>query len=284
MDRSLDPELIFKVPQAPRELRMFSGRDRQRLTWDQVMEAALWAEVILVSEKADDRVAHQVELALVQDSLERWPWTVLSLEMLKRDDQQVVDSYSAGNITQETFIQTTHAADWSGQAEWLRDYQPLIEAAKAKGAPILAPSAPRSMVELARTQGYAPLRKLPKEQKDLVAVPAKAKPSPEELAAFGEAVGITTDEELEGLYRASVVQNSTIARSIVDALDSRNPRVIHVGTHYNIDFDGNLVKEIRSLRPTTKILTLTLQPRTDDNLLTEDLGRADIVVYSIEGR
>ena len=55
-----------------RSLTMFTG-EGQPIVWNDVLDAAAWADVIILGEQHDDAVGHAVQLAVVQDVMARWP-------------------------------------------------------------------------------------------------------------------------------------------------------------------------------------------------------------------
>ena len=63
------------------------------------------------------------------------------------------------------------AASWAGEGSWESWYQPIIDDGHAAGATVLAANAPRRYVTMARTEGYARLMELPKEERVLFHVP-----------------------------------------------------------------------------------------------------------------
>ena len=142
---------------APRGLAMFSGHTGRMLTWDDVRSAMRWADVILVGEQHNDAVAHQVELALVSDAAGMASPTGVSMEMLERNEQEIVDAYLAGDISQKEFVKRTGSANWGARGKWNDWYQPIVDAARAAGVPLIAANSPRKYVREARVEGFGVL-------------------------------------------------------------------------------------------------------------------------------
>jgi uncharacterized iron-regulated protein len=142
---------------APRGLAMFSGHTGRMLTWDDVRSAMQWADVILVGEQHNDAVAHQVELALVSDAVGMASPTGVSMEMLERNEQEIVDAYLAGDISQKEFVKRTGSANWGGRGKWNDWYQPIVDAARDADVPVIAANSPRKYVREARVEGYGVL-------------------------------------------------------------------------------------------------------------------------------
>jgi uncharacterized iron-regulated protein len=156
----------------PRDLPMFDGRSGERLTWSDLMGRILASDVIILGEEHDDALAHAVQLAVVQNAAERWPREgALSMEMLERDEQVIVDDFLEGLIDADTFARLTESVDWAGTGTWAKWYQPIIDAAAADGWSLTAANAPRRYVRIARTEGYDRLKKLPPQREALIALP-----------------------------------------------------------------------------------------------------------------
>jgi len=136
---------------------MFSGNTGIWLTWDDVRNAMQWADVILVGEQHNDAVAHRVELALVSDAIGMTTPTGVSMEMLERNEQEIVDAYLSGKISQEEFVSRTDSANWGAKGKWDNWYQPIVDAARDAGAPLIAANSPRKYVKEARVEGYGVL-------------------------------------------------------------------------------------------------------------------------------
>jgi len=146
--------------------------------WEELMDAVAGADVIIVGEEHDDAVGHRVELAIVGDVLDRWPGSAVSMEMLDRTEQAVVDDYLADFIDLETFQERTASTRWLkisrqyadgeisrrtfderisklGWPDWENNYQPIVDAAKSAGAPIVAANTPWLVyMSVARREGF----------------------------------------------------------------------------------------------------------------------------------
>ncbi len=156
----------------PRELPMFDGHTGQSINWNDLMRRISAADVIILGEQHDDAMAHALQLAVVQNTAERWPREgVLTMEMLERDEQMVVDDYLEGLLDAAAFAKTTDSTTWAGEGSWANWYQPIIDAAALNGWSVIAANAPRRYVRIARTDGYERLKDLPAERQALVAIP-----------------------------------------------------------------------------------------------------------------
>jgi uncharacterized iron-regulated protein len=288
----------------PRGLPMFASESGRGLTWAALLDAAGWAEVVFVGEQHDDAVGHRVEQAIVGDALDRFPGAALSMEMLERHEQPIVDDYLDGVIEPEPFVRMTNSANWGGEGMWEEWYQPMIDSAKARGARVIAANAPRRYVRLARTLGYPRLRELARQtpgQSGLFDTPDRLPRGgyrrrfweimSEGHAGAGAAAGSAPrppesprdrEARLVAGFRAQLVWDTTMAASIDQALRTGAKKVIHIVGQFHTDAEGGTVQELRRRRPDSRILIISLQRTSAAAVRAEDRGIADIVIHTGE--
>ncbi|MFM8784689.1 MAG: ChaN family lipoprotein, partial [Phycisphaerales bacterium] len=85
-----------RCERSPRQLAMFHGSDGAPLDWNALWNGMRWADIVIVGEQHDDANAHRVQLAIWEEAVAAWPGSVVSLEMLERNEQATVDEYLAG--------------------------------------------------------------------------------------------------------------------------------------------------------------------------------------------
>ena len=281
-------------PAPPRTLAMFEGDTGRVATWADLMEGIAWADVVFVGEYHDHRAGHQVELAIYEDALAATPGTALSLEMFERDDQVMVDKYLKGEIDQPTLVEETKSKGWGpknpAKGSWEEFYQPLVDTAKAHDAPIIAANAPRKYVRQARKDGYAALAALPPEEKVLFDTPTHLDTGAyrkrfEQVMVDNGADANASDhaQQMESGFRSQQVWDATMAKSIAKALDAGVPKVVHCVGSFHVDWQGGTMLQLREIRPSTKILVVTVVAEGSEVLQDRDRHRADIVIYAARG-
>ena len=115
-------------------------------------------DVMLLGEVHEQPGIHALQDSLWQRALnapDSRP-AALSLEMFERDVQPVLDEYLAGLITENHFLQASRP--WTN---YVRDYHPLVESARAAEAAVLAANAPRRYVNRVAREGRTALNALP---------------------------------------------------------------------------------------------------------------------------
>jgi len=312
-----------------RESPIFDGQEGKPMAWAAVMEAIADADVVIVGESHDDAVAHAIQLAIFEDVLERWPSSAVSMEMLDRSKQATVDDYLADLIDLDKFYERTASTRWRklakgyrdgkidrrtfdrrimkiGWPDWETNYQPIIDAAKAAEAPVIAANSPWGVyMSLANKEGYERLDSLTPAQKALFAVPESLPQgkyrerfwkvmvdraegeAPEKTDEEGEGSDEdhtgTTDEQVLGIFRGQLVMDATMADSIAKALRTDIEKIVHLVGHFHCDFEGGLVQELRRRSPGVRVLVITAMRAQRDELHEDDVGRADIIFYTGDG-
>ncbi|MEE2895735.1 MAG: ChaN family lipoprotein [Planctomycetota bacterium] len=267
----------------PTRLAMHDARATARLDWNDLVERSLDAEVIVIGEEHDDATAHALQAALVADLLALDPRTAVSLEMFERDEQEDVDAWLAGDLPTADLLERTGSGSWY---DWNSFYQPVIDAAKAVGAPIVAANAPRTYVRRARIEGYEALRSLPPEERALFDLPETL-----DQGGYWERFrdtmrdlrGDEVDEEaIRRTFSSQMVWDATMAASIASALDRGDvDRVVHLVGRFHGDFEGGTIRELRRLRPGVRTLVVSCVSEGEGRRLEdEDVERADVVVYT----
>ncbi len=289
-----------------------------RAEWRDLLTAADEADVIILGEQHDDATAHAAQLAFFEDAAAKWPDTSLSMEMLDRRRQAAADDYVAEIIDREQFLHEIATTKFRtlamaylndqmdratfetrilkvGWPDWERNYQPIIDVARAHKLHVIAANTPwRRYGSLANHDGFERLASLTAAQRRLVEIPqflpegayrqrfedvmtpaSSREPKSPEIDRTSE-----RSRRIAGAYRAQCVMDATMADSIADALAERSGRIVHLVGQFHSDFDGGLVQQLRRLRAGVRVLTISFQSVNSDTLREEDRDRAAFVVYT----
>ena len=263
---------------------MFEGDTGRVATWADLMEGVCWADVILIGELHGDVDIHAFQRALVEDCAASFPGTVLSLEMLERDEQPILDRWLDHEIDTETFVLQTNSRNWAGTDSWSRTYQPVLEAARENDAHIVAANAPRRYVRQARLQGYPAVESRPLSEHAYFAIPTTLQMNgysdrfASEMRTHSE--GRSDEEAIEATFRAQAMWDATMARSIAEARSRGAVKVVHLVGRFHTDFDGGTVQELRKRAPLSKVLVISCVESEELVLAEDDRGRADLILHT----
>lgn len=280
---------------ALRTLPVFRG-DGTPASMDEVVASAVEADVVLIGENH----GHPVGLpwaALVFDRvLESTDKAALSLEFFERDDQSRVDDYLLGLSDEAAFRKRADLTAGGYPA----GHRQMLEAAKAKGRPVIASNTPREIIRYLRGKDYDALRSLTAEQQRLFRVPevlpegkyrddfyGLMRGSVESEAGHrggaGEPSAALTEEQVQarlaGRFRAQSLWDWTMGESVTRALDAGSRPVVQVVGRFHSDFRGGLAQAIERLRPGTRIVVVSVVDEESATLREDDRGRGDYVAY-----
>ena len=240
--------------------------------WGWMLERISTADIVLLGELHDHAVGHAVQLAVVEDVLDKFPNSVVAFEMLERDEQHRVDDYMDGVIDSIKLSSLTQSTNWGGKGGWAAWYQPIIDAVKERGGVVVAANAPRRYVKLARTDGFDRIDSLPTERRSLVDYPTELSGGRYrerfwELAAHGEEnveeeIDVTTidpDDPLLPMFRSQQTWDATMAQSIVAARPSISRKVLLLVGQFHVEYDGGIVQELRKRLPVANVLVISIR-------------------------
>jgi len=174
----------------------------------QMVEVLSGAEVVFVGEKHDDTFAHQWEL-FIWESLASDD-RALALEMFETDVQSLLDSYIAGEITEDEFL-----ADSRPWGNYPTDYSPVVDYAKENGYRVIAANVPRSFAALVARGGLGAVLQEPGFEG--LSVDSSNAGYRERFLATMDAIGDQMHGmpvDPENMYRAQLLKDAVMAQSI----------------------------------------------------------------------
>lgn len=266
---------------------MRDGRTGEDLALDELFDRLARADVVFLGESHDDETTHRLELATYEALLARRAGrVVLALEFFERDVQPSLDAYLAGAIDESTFLAV--ARPWSNYGS---AYRPLIERAKANGAPVVASNFPAPLRRAVAKEGVGVLAQI---------AAADRRQAPAELLPNTPAYWRRVDNAIRGhigmmgparaaddprLDDAQSLWDNAMGESCARAL-SEHPGalVLHVNGGFHSEYWDGTVRQLRLRNPEAKVLTVAIEP-TDRPKSAEAGGapNADYVVF-VEAR
>lgn len=262
-----------------RSLTIYDTTAQRELDREELRAHFAVANVILLAESHGAPSSVLAERILLAEFLRLEPRGALSLEMLSRDQQPLLDRFLSGEWDAERFVEEAGIADWPGEGQWMETYQPLLDLARDAGAPVIAANPPRRIVGRAWSEGADFHEEMSPEERELFDLP-RAADVEAYRARFLEAMEdheAMTGDNADDLFRAQRIWDATMAASIADALD-RAPRVLHIAGRFHIEHDGGIVLELRERLPEPRLLTISLGDEFHP-LRIGDLGVADLIVF-----
>jgi len=138
-------------------------RDRQTVSFSQMMADAGGSDVILVAEAHDNEKDHAIQLDVIRSLWAKKAPVAIGLEMFQTDYQSQLDEWTEGRITEESF-KSIYFRNWSYDWSFYRD---IFIFARNNHIPMIALNVPKEVVSKVARQGFASLT--PEERRNLPA-------------------------------------------------------------------------------------------------------------------
>jgi uncharacterized iron-regulated protein len=265
---------------------------------EEIVNASLGDDVLLVGEEHDDMIGHAFETQLFEEVMKEvggptrsGRTVVLSMEMFERDVQYVVDEYLAGLISEDHFLRSSRPWD-----DYEARYRPLVEAARAAGVPVVAANAPRRYVNRVSSEGPFALEALSAQA--LTYLPPLPYPGPSDTyraqwnalmtAAMAGAEGESASEDEAGadeagagdesadegaqaapssrpyamnpnVIQAQALWDASMGHAITDALVRHvGGFVVHFAGSFHVEKGTGIPERIADYRPGTRVVTVVM--------------------------
>jgi uncharacterized iron-regulated protein len=261
------------------------------LAMDSLARALASVDVVVFGEQHDDPGTHRAQHALLEALGRVKSRIVLSLEMIERDVQPVLDDYLAGRVAEADFL--ARSRPW---ARYRTDYRPLVELARARGWPVVAANVPRPIASAVGRRGLTALDTLTPAERAHVASEIMCRQDAyrtrflEQMRSHGSGSPSPRPNDTlptavaERFYLAQCVKDETMAESVVEALRraGEGATVLHVTGAFHSDFHQGTVERIWRRRVDGTVVVITGVPVTDPAAAADSahVERADYVVFT----
>lgn len=226
---------------------------QERISIEEAADELADADVIFLGEQHDSAEGHAVQLALTKAIAERRGRIVLSMEMLERDSQRLLDMYLRGEIDQEAF--RSAARLWPN---YQAHYEPAVEFAREGGHDVLAANVYRPVASRVARQG------LDSAMGEVWAA-SSVDTSPGEYRDRFDAVmsghGGMDEAVMDRFFAAQCIKDDTMAESIARRLacdPGDPPVVIHWNGRFHSDYGLGTVERLRARQPDLNIAVVSM--------------------------
>jgi uncharacterized iron-regulated protein len=139
----------------PPALAIWSARERRQLSFGELTDRLLEADMVCVGETHDSELCHRVQLQIIKAIFASDARLGVGMEMFQRPFQEPLDKFIKGECDEEEMLKKTeYRTRWG--FHWSL-YQPIAEFCKRNGLPIAALNVPREMTAKISKAGYANL-------------------------------------------------------------------------------------------------------------------------------
>jgi uncharacterized iron-regulated protein len=146
----------------PPALAIYSRKDKKTISFGEMIDQLLEADLICVGETHDSDLCHRVQLQILKALYARDGRLGVGMEMFQRPYQKEIDRYFHGETGEEDFLKASEyhqrwGFDWSL-------YRPIIEFCRRNNLPLAALNAPKELTKRVSKVGYAALTDDEKKQ------------------------------------------------------------------------------------------------------------------------
>nr|WP_068892327.1 ChaN family lipoprotein [Pedobacter panaciterrae] len=147
------------IAQTSQQYKIYDVKNQKVISVSELIKDLNRTDVLFFGEEHNDSIGHVLELEIFKQLHTAYPKTALSMEMFHTDVQPVINEYLGGYISEKNFIKEARA--WNNY----KDYQPLIEYAKANKIDVIGANGAARYSNMVSKSGLDILNTLPKESK-----------------------------------------------------------------------------------------------------------------------
>jgi uncharacterized iron-regulated protein len=148
--------------EGPPELRIWSAKDRRLVSFGEMVDKLLEADLVCIGEKHDSEPCHRVQFQIIKALHARDARLGVGMEMFQRQVQDHLDHFADGKIDEEAMLKgTEYRSRWG--YHWSL-YQPIAEFCKRNRLPVAALNVPRELTSRLSKVGHAQLSEEEKKQ------------------------------------------------------------------------------------------------------------------------
>ena len=241
----------------------------KKVNFGKMIKALEDADVILFGELHNNPIAHWMQLEVSKAFIDKEP--VFGAEMYEADNQEIIDEYLAGYITDKNF--TAQMRLWKNNKT---DYQPLMDLAKENNRPFIATNVPRRYASMVYHDGLDGLDPLSDKAKEWIA------PLPIEvnmgLTGYKEMLEMGMSHGGDNIVKSQALKDATMAYFIGKNLDKGKVFIHFEGAYHSDNFEA-IYYYLKKDYPKLNIMTIsTVQQADVDTWDEENNGRADFVL------
>jgi uncharacterized iron-regulated protein len=148
--------------EGPLQLSIYSAQEKRVLTFGELTDRLMTADIVCVGETHDSELHHRVQLEIIKALYARDERLGVGMEMFQRPYQKALDRYLAGSIREQVLLEDSEyrqrwGFDWSL-------YRPIVDFCRRNGLPVAALNVPRELTRRLSRVGFAGLSAAEKEQ------------------------------------------------------------------------------------------------------------------------
>ncbi|MDO4880045.1 MAG: ChaN family lipoprotein [Capnocytophaga sp.] len=259
---------IFFVNAQDKKSYQLFDKNGNKTSYKKLLKKAKKSDIVFFGEYHNNAISHWLEYELLKDLAENNQVT-MGLEMLERDNQNIVNQYINNEINQKQL--DSLARLWSNY----KDYAPMVDFAKEKKIKVIASNVPRKYASLVYKKGLQSL--------DTLSVTEKKWIAPLPIAYDGslsqyQKMQKMAHSENDNFPKSQAIKDATMAFSILENFE-KGTIFYHLNGGFHTDFFQGIVWYISQKKPDLKQLTITTVVQKDIRRLEKEYyQQADFIL------
>ncbi|MDH5680587.1 MAG: ChaN family lipoprotein [Spirochaetota bacterium] len=272
--------------------KILSYSDRKIVSYETMLNHLNNSRVIFLGEFHNSVPTHEYQLRIIQDIYKKHRQIAIAMEMFERDTQAVLNKFLSGNLSHKMFLKKSRP--WSN---YLSDYKPIIDFAKAHGLDVLAMNTPRFLIRKVVSKGNKYILSLKGKKRGYLARKVRLKDKKyrdffQKLLPQGHHFSKKQKTMYQRFLLASMVKDSTMAESIARYLKKprhKGHKLFSINGKFHSDYGIAIPSRLKRRIPGIRIAIVSFIPLRDkDSLdLSRYLGKnkqADFLVFTDDKR
>lgn len=241
-----------------------------KVSYQKMIDKMSKADVVLFGEHHDNPIVHWLQYETTVD-LSKSRKLILGAEMFEADNQQELNDYLSGKITQKAF--DTLARLWKN---YPTDYKPLVDFAKNNKIKFIATNIPRNFASEVYKNGFECLDSLSTEEKSWIApLPIKYDAN---LPGYVKMMKMMGGHGGDNLPKAQAIKDATMAYFILKNKENDKLFIHYNGSYHSDDFEG-INWYLKQENPTLKIVTVSVvESKNVKKFDKEKKEKADFII------
>lgn len=212
-------------------------------------------DVVLFGELHNNSIVHWLQLKLTEALYQQKnKQLILGAEMFERDNQPQLDRYLSGKLDPKSMKDSVRL--WNN---YITDYKPLLDFAKAKNLKFIAGNIPRKYASQVAKQGLESLNTLDTKEKAYIAtLPIKVTLDTPGYKEMKTMMGDHVDDlKVMNFISAQAVKDATMAESIIKNLEHGKTFVHYNGNYHSKEY-GGIYWYLKQRNPNLKIAVISV--------------------------
>ncbi|TGL64923.1 ChaN family lipoprotein [Leptospira jelokensis] len=242
--------------ESPNTVRIVRSKTLETVSIEEILKELPKVDVVVLGEEHDNNDLHRFYETLFQKALSAAPIS-LSLEMLEKDQQMVVDEYLIGSISEFQFLSSI--VHWKN---FKSDYLPLVSTAKENRCAVVAANPPRRYVNSISKKGLLAYRDFSKSAlsflpqaytlEKFLTIEYKQRLS----ALFGSAEHNSQHTiNVEFMILGQATWDQGMAEAISAEIHRSGKKVFHLNGRFHSDRNGGVVSRLREMGHSVLVLS-----------------------------